>query len=100
MYIAMNRFKILLGKEQDFESIWKTRETHLENVPGFMEFHLVKGNQEENYTLYASHSKWTSKADFLNWTKSEAFRKAHKGAGVHSKIYIGHPIFEGFEVII
>jgi len=100
MYIAMNRFKILLGKEQDFESIWKTRETHLENVPGFMEFHLVKGNQEANHTLYASHSKWTSKADFLNWTKSEAFRKAHKGAGVHSKIYIGHPIFEGFEVII
>ena len=38
--------------------------------------------------------------DFINWTKSDAFRKAHKGAGKHSDIYIGHPEFEGFDVII
>ncbi|MBT3993097.1 MAG: antibiotic biosynthesis monooxygenase, partial [Gammaproteobacteria bacterium] len=35
-----------------------------------------------------------------NWTKSEAFRAAHKGAGGHSDVYIGHPVFEGFEVVI
>ena len=38
--------------------------------------------------------------DFVNWTKSDAFRQAHKGAGQHSDIYLGHPEFEGFEVII
>ena len=54
MYIAMNRFKIILGREDDF----------------------------------------------INWTKSDAFRKAHKGAGEHSDIYIGHPEFKGFDVII
>ena len=43
----MNRFKIVPGRENDFEKIWKERETHLENVPGFMEFHLVKGKKEE-----------------------------------------------------
>jgi hypothetical protein len=26
-YIAMNRFKIALGRESDFEGIWKNRET-------------------------------------------------------------------------
>ena len=56
MYIAMNRFQIVLGRETEFENIWKNRETHLEDVPGFIEFHLVKGATEETHTLYASHS--------------------------------------------
>ena len=30
MYIAMNRFKIVLGREDDFENVWKNRDTHLE----------------------------------------------------------------------
>ena len=99
MYIAMNRFKIVVGREKDFERIWKERETHLDDVPGFLEFHLVKGGTEETHTLNASHSTWKSQTDFINWTKSEAFRQAHKGAGEHSDVYLGHPVFEGFEVI-
>ena len=38
MFIAMNRFRIVLGREQEFEEIWKNRDTHLENVSGFMNF--------------------------------------------------------------
>ena len=100
MYIAMNRFKIILGRESEFEKIWATRDTHLKNVPGFLEFHLIKGKKEEKYTIYASHSTWKTVDDFSNWTKSAAFRQAHKGAGQHSNLYIGHPEFEGFNVII
>ena len=99
MYIAMNRFKIVIGREKDFERIWKERETHLDDVSGFLEFHLVKWGTEETHTLYASHSTWKSQTDFVNWTKSEAFRQAHKRAGEHSDIYLGHPVFEGFEAI-
>ena len=99
-FIAMNRFKIVPNREKDFENIWKNRETHLNDVSGFIEFHLVKGNSEETHTVYASHSTWNSRKDFEVWTKSEAFRQAHKGAGEHSSIYLGHPEFEGFEVII
>mgnify|MGYP000538627108 FL=1 len=97
-FIAMNRFKIVPNREKDFENIWKNRETHLNDVSGFIEFHLVKGNSEETHTVYASHSTWNSRKDFEVWTKSEAFRQAHKGAGEHSSIYLGHPEFEGFEV--
>ena len=100
MYIAMNRFKIVLGKEKAFEDVWKNRETHLEKVPGFKKFNLVKGDKNEDYTLYASHSVWNSKEDFINWTKSEAFRMAHKNAGKHKDLYIGAPVFEGFEKIL
>ena len=32
MYIAMNRFRIILGKEDVFENIWKGRDTHLKGV--------------------------------------------------------------------
>ena len=41
-----------------------------------------------------------SKEDFINWTKSEAFRLAHKNAGQHQNLYLGHPNFEGFEKVI
>ena len=100
MFIAMNRFKIVLGKEKEFEEVWKNRDTHLNDVPGFKEFHLVKGEANDEYTLYASHSIWNSKNDFINWTKSEAFRLAHKNSGQHKGLYLGHPNFEGFEVVI
>jgi len=100
VFIAMNRFKILRGKEGAFEDIWKSRDSHLDSVPGFKTFNLVRGKGNEEFTLFASVSSWTSEKDFLNWTKSEAFRRAHAGAGEHSDIYYGHPVFEGFEVII
>ena len=100
MFIAMNRFKIVLGKEKDFEEVWKNRDTHLNDVPGFKKFHLVKGEANDEYTLYASHSIWNSKNDFINWTKSEAFRLAHKNSGQHKGLYLGHPNFEGFEVVL
>ena len=100
MFIAMNRFKIVLGKETEFENVWKERDTHLKNVDGFKEFHLVKGEKNSEFCLYASHSVWRSKEDFINWTKSEAFKLAHKNAGQHKHLYLGAPNFEGFEVVL
>jgi len=100
MYIAMNRFRITLGKEQDFIDIWENRDSHLEEVPGFKEFHLLQGPSDEECTLFASHAIWESGEDFSNWTKSEAFRKAHANAGSAKDIYLGPPQFEGFEVVL
>lgn len=99
MYIAMNRFKVVPGSEEDFEHVWKSRDTHLDKVPGFVEFHLLKGPSGDDHTLYSSHTVWASEDDFVAWTKSEHFRAAHKNAGDNSKLYLGHPNFEGFEVI-
>lgn len=99
MFIAMNRFQIVPGEEDAFETVWKTRDTHLRDVPGFVEFHLLRGPSQEDHTLYASHTIWESRADFEAWTKSEAFRKAHAGAGDNKPLYLGHPRFEGFEVV-
>ena len=100
MFIAMNRFKISIGSEDAFETIWRDRDSHLTGVRGFKNFNLIRGATYEDHTLYASHSTWDSEVDFVNWTKSEAFRKAHKGAGDSKGIYLEHPVFEGFKVVL
>ena len=99
MFIAMNRFKVVPGAEADFEQVWTGRDTHLRGVPGFVEFHLVRGPTRDDHVLYASHTIWRSHADFEAWTQSEAFRAAHRNAGQNKPLHLGHPDFEGFEVL-
>ena len=48
-FIAMNRFKIAIGREGDFEL--RNRETHLDDVGGFKKFNLLKGPTNEEYTI-------------------------------------------------
>ncbi len=99
MFVAMNRFKIRRGCEAAFEDIWRQRESHLERVPGFVAFHLLRGPTFEDYTLYASHSVWQSRAAFEAWTRSEAFRAAHRDAGATRDLYLGPPQLETFEAV-
>lgn len=99
MFIAMNRFRVATGSEKDFEEVWLGRDTHLGTVPGFVEFHLLRGPQADDHTLYASHTIWRDHAAFEAWTNSEAFRAAHRGAGGAKPLYLGHPQFEGFECL-
>ena len=99
MFIAMNRFQVTKGSETDFEKVWASRDSHLGKVPGFVEFHLLRGPEAEDHTLYASHTIWSSRAAFEAWTKSEAFRAAHARAGDNKPLYLGHPQFEGFETV-
>lgn len=99
MFIAMNRFKVQPGSEAAFEEVWTSRDTHLPEVPGFVSFHLLRGPTKEDHVLYSSHTIWESKDAFEAWTRSEAFRRAHAGAGQNRPLYLGHPEFEGFEVM-
>lgn len=100
MYIAMNRFRIAPGRETDFIDIWKNRESNLDTVPGFVEFHLLQGPSSADHTLFVSHTIWRSAGDFEAWTHSEAFRKSHSGAKSSREIYLGPPQFEGFEAVL
>jgi heme-degrading monooxygenase HmoA len=95
MYIAMNQFSIILGKEAEFEEAWKNRKSYLSEVPGFKEFRLLKGDN----SVYISHSSWESRDAFVKWTESESFRKAHAQGGSKGLIQ-GPPRFSGFEVVL
>ncbi len=100
MYIAMNRFHINSGFEDAFEEVWRTRETRLDEMPGFLKFSLLKGPElEGGGTLFISHSTWESHDAFDAWTKSDAFKAAHAKSRAPEGTYMGHPNFEGFEVV-
>ena len=64
MFIAMNRFKVLKGEENAFEEVWLSRDTRLGEVTGFVEFHLLRGPEREDHTLYSSHTIWISRELF------------------------------------
>lgn len=96
----MNRFRIALGFETGFEELWRQRDSQLDTVPGFREFHLLRGPQHEDHTLYASHTVWESEAHFVAWTESDAFKQAHAKARAPEGTYLGHPNFEGFETVL
>lgn len=100
-FIAMNRFKVPKDGGAEFEQVWLKRDSYLNDMQGFVEFHLLRGPELEDHILYSSHTVWRSKADFEAWTNSEGFRKAHARAGDNAgkKLFLGHPQFEGFEAI-
>lgn len=100
MYIATNRFQVALGRESVFEELWQKRESYLDEVAGFRGFHLLRGPSNDESTLFVSHSTWDSSAAFVAWTESEAFRKAHSQAHSPKGTLLGHPQFEGFEVVL
>lgn len=97
VFIAMNRFVVNPERSEDFEKIWRERETHLEAVPGFIRFALLKGDEPGQYV---SHSTWESREAFEGWTHSESFRKAHARARTPEGIMAGHPKLETFEAIL
>src|SRR6202008_2679778 len=99
MFIAMNRFKVVPGSQADFEQVWTTRDTHLSDVPGFINFHLLRGPDRDDHTLYSSHSVWLSGAVVEAWPRSDASRRAPRDAASNKPLYLGHPEFEGFEVL-
>src|SRR3979490_3414239 len=97
MFIAMNRFRVKRGSEEEFEKVWLNRDSQRTKVPVFIEFPLLKGPEHDDFTLYASHTIWASHATFEAWTKSDAFRAVHKDAGQNTPPYLDHQPSEGFE---
>jgi len=100
MYIAMNRFKVIKDQAKAFEDVWRTRDSRLSEVSGFLVFRLLKGPEHDDHVLYVSHTVWASEEAFIAWTKSEQFRAAHARASDEKPKTLGHPQFEGFEVIL
>lgn len=100
MFIAMNRFWIAPGREPDFEAIWRDRDSYLHQVPGFIEFHLLRDGSDSGAVLYASHSVWESRQAFDDWTNSAALRKAQAEGRDPEATHFGPPQFEGFDVVI
>ncbi len=96
MFIAMNQFKVAAGKEEEFEQVWKTRESHLRDVPGFVRFALLKGDGGD----YISHSTWQDRDAFDAWTKSEAFTAGHRQGVSLMGVLEGPPQVRLYDAVI
>ena len=100
MFVAMNHFRVAEGKGDVFEATWRERKSYLHEVPGFIQFHLVKGKDAADGShAYASHVIWDTKQAFLDWTHSEAFKKAHGQKRMPEDVLLGHPQFKGWEAV-
>jgi heme-degrading monooxygenase HmoA len=96
-FIAMNQFTVDPERAADFEEVWRKRETFLHEVPGFVRFALLRGDEPG---IYVSHSTWASREAFEAWTRSEAFRKGHAQARTPEGILRGHPKLMTFEAVL
>lgn len=99
MYLAMNRFTVPLENAEAFEELWLSRESRLQDMDGFVSFHMLKGQETAGEVLYASHTVWASEDHFRLWTTSQEFRASHAKAGDTRTLYVGTPQFEGFQSI-
>ena len=51
MYVAMNRFRVAPGHEEEFERAWRERESFLHEVPGFRRFALRRARELDQRIL-------------------------------------------------
>jgi len=96
MFIAMNNFKVVAGREADFERQWRERQSFLADLPGFIDFALLKCDTPGEY---ASHTVWQSREAFIAWTQSPAFVAAHRQGSVGG-VLEGHPQLKLYEAIL
>lgn len=98
-FIAMNNFQVAADQAEQFEARWKRRQSYLQEVPGFIQFQLLRGDTQDGQVHYTSHSTWASKEAFEVWTRSESFAQAHRGDPLPKGMVLGPPRLELFEVV-
>jgi heme-degrading monooxygenase HmoA len=96
MFVAMNKFTVAPGKGEEFEQVWKSRDTYLHDVPGIVRFALLRGDADGEYV---SHSTWVSRDAFIAWTQSAAFTAGHR-QGSLAGILAGPPQVHLYEVVL
>ena len=71
-------------------------------MQGFVEFHLLKGPEAEDHTLYSSHTVWSSKARFRGVDQVGGVPQGacpRRQRVDRRRSISSHPKFEGFEVV-
>ncbi|CAM9503300.1 unnamed protein product [Chrysoparadoxa australica] len=88
-FVAMNRFKVKLGFEEEFEKVWRERESKLANFSGFVRFRMLRADDGEpddeglgasataGYAEFISETSWMHRMDFDEWRQSQAFKGSH-----------------------
>lgn len=88
VFMAQNRFKVSAGKEVEFEQHWASRESKLQEVPGFLGFSLLRrdADKADDGFNYISCSIWKDMKAFQAWKESESFAAAHSSSFSGNKL--------------
>ena len=111
MFVVTNRIPVSKGSETDFEDRFRNRAHLIDRSPGFVRnlvlrpsarrFNHKTGGYEDSTEqgYYLVQTYWETEQHFWDWTKSEAFREAHKNRAP-AEMFAGKNVLEIHEVIL
>ncbi len=91
MIVVMNVVSAAEGKAAEFEEAFRTRESHLAEVDGFLGFELLRREGQNEYLV--SEPLGEPRGVPGRGSGSDAFRKAHSGdAGSRGQLSHGNEV--------
>ncbi|MFQ3544801.1 antibiotic biosynthesis monooxygenase [Halobacillus rhizosphaerae] len=76
MYVVDSAVVVPEHKAGDLVAIYKKRSKLVDRAPGFRSFQLLQNERKPGELTV--HLEWESKSDYLNWARSEEFKKIHE----------------------
>jgi heme oxygenase (mycobilin-producing) len=105
MIVVSNRIPVAVGHEAAFEERFRGRAGLVEHHQGFVRMEILRPKQVEMHgkplggsSYYVVLTYWEGEADFVRWTDSEDFRRAH-ASRPPKEMFAGPNVFEMHEVI-
>ncbi len=99
MIVVMNRIPVNPKYWEEFEESFKNRERLVDKFPGFIR-NVILRPLDDTSSYHVVMTFWRSKEDFIKWTESEEFRKAHsRSRGRPDDFYAGKNVFEMYEIV-
>lgn len=75
-FVAVNYINCTPEYKERFETLFGSRAHAIDEMPGFIEMHVLRPDSEDDNYLIVSY--WEHEDAFKDWTKSEAFIEGHK----------------------
>ena len=105
MIVVANRIPVAAGQEAAFEGRFRDRAGLVEHHPGFVRMEILRPKSVEMHggamggsAYYVVLTYWERDEDFVRWTQSEDFRRAHANRPP-KEMFAGPNVFEMHEVI-
>ncbi|MEO8073771.1 MAG: antibiotic biosynthesis monooxygenase [Acidobacteriota bacterium] len=98
MITVANRIYVGAEYAEAFEKVFRERAKLVDEMPGFIANQVLRPvNEGDPYIVF---TLWNSRADFMNWVRSEAFVKGHAQSGTLPKeAYFKPNVLEMHEVV-
>ena len=98
MITVANRIYVSAEFRDAFEKVFRERAKLVDEMPGFISNQVLRPvNEGDPYVVF---TLWNSRADFMNWVRSEEFIKGHAQSGTLPKeAYFKPNVLEMHEVV-